>query len=80
MPEIAPKDSDLIEAGRLLFERECFFVAGATNEAALPSIQLPEVAFAGRSNVGKSSLINCLTRQTSLARTSQTPANNCRRE
>ncbi len=73
MPDIAPKDRDLIEAGRLLFERECFFVAGATNEAALPSIQLPEVAFAGRSNVGKSSLINCLTRQTSLARTSQTP-------
>jgi len=66
-------DAALIEEGRLLFERECGFIAGATNEAALPPGTLPEVAFAGRSNVGKSSLINALTRQAKLARTSQTP-------
>jgi GTP-binding protein len=65
--------SAVLEEGRLLFERECFFVAGATNEAALPALILPEIAFAGRSNVGKSSLINALTRQTKLARTSQNP-------
>lgn len=62
-----------IEAGRLLFAQECRFVAGAANEAALPPDTLPEVAFAGRSNVGKSSLVNALTGRTTLARTSHTP-------
>jgi GTP-binding protein len=62
-----------IEAGRLLFAQACDFVAGATDAAALPTPRLPEVAFAGRSNVGKSSLINALTGRRSLARVSNTP-------
>jgi len=48
-------------------------VAGAATLDAIPSPRLPEVAFAGRSNVGKSSLINALARRKNLARTSQTP-------
>jgi GTP-binding protein len=62
-----------LERGRLLFARECRFVAGATNEGALPPTGLPEVAFAGRSNVGKSSLVNALTGRRTLARVSDTP-------
>lgn len=56
-----------------LFSAPCEFVAGATSIAALPPASLPEVAFAGRSNVGKSSLINALTGRRALARVSQTP-------
>lgn len=62
-----------IEAGRLLFAQECQFVAGAATEEMLPELELTEVAFAGRSNVGKSSLINALTNRNTLARTSNTP-------
>jgi len=62
-----------LDAGRLLFARECRFVAGAADEAALPRESLPEVAFVGRSNVGKSSLVNALTGRRMLARTSNTP-------
>ncbi|MCC3303548.1 ribosome biogenesis GTP-binding protein YihA/YsxC [Sneathiella sp. HT1-7] len=62
-----------IEAGRLLFAKECQFVAGAATEEMLPELDLTEVAFAGRSNVGKSSLINALTNRNTLARTSNTP-------
>lgn len=61
------------EAGRKLFAQDCRFVAGATQRNALPPGELPEVAFAGRSNVGKSSLINALTGRRTLARISQTP-------
>lgn len=61
------------EAGRLLFAREARFIAGANNVAALPPPTLPEIAFVGRSNVGKSSLVNALTGRNTLARTSQTP-------
>ena len=50
-----------IEAGRRLFAQECRFVAGCDRDAALPPVGLPEIAFAGRSNVGKSSLVNALT-------------------
>lgn len=64
---------DLVEAGRRLFAAECGFVAGAATEDRLPVIAIPEVAFAGRSNVGKSSLINALTGRNTLARTSNTP-------
>jgi GTP-binding protein len=62
-----------IEQGRLLFARECIFVAGAATLDAIPPSRMPEIAFAGRSNVGKSSLINALTGQKTLARTSNTP-------
>lgn len=68
--EIAP---ELLEAGRLLFARDCHFIAGAADEAALPAEGLPEIAFLGRSNVGKSSLVNALTGRRMLARTSNTP-------
>ncbi|MBT3334399.1 MAG: YihA family ribosome biogenesis GTP-binding protein [Rhodospirillaceae bacterium] len=62
-----------IERGRLLFAQECEFVMGVRTEADLPLAELPEVAFAGRSNVGKSSLLNALTNRNTLARTSNTP-------
>ncbi|MBL26481.1 MAG: YihA family ribosome biogenesis GTP-binding protein [Rhodospirillaceae bacterium] len=62
-----------LEAGRLLFAAPCRFVAAAASLESLPPTSLPEIAFAGRSNVGKSSLINAVTGQTKLARTSNTP-------
>ena len=56
-----------------LFAQPCTFVMGVAELGQLPEASLPEVAFAGRSNVGKSSLINALTGRRQLARTSQTP-------
>jgi GTP-binding protein len=58
---------------RKLFSGPCEFVAGAMSLDALPESGLPEAAFVGRSNVGKSNLINALTGRTSLARVSHTP-------
>ena len=62
-----------IETGRLLFAKECQFVAGAATLDMLPDLPLNEIAFSGRSNVGKSSLVNALTNRNTLARTSNTP-------
>jgi GTP-binding protein len=62
-----------IETGRKLFAREWRFVAGAGSVESLPPMQGIEVAFAGRSNVGKSSLVNALTSRNALARVSRTP-------
>lgn len=62
----------IAEAERL-FRKPCTFVKGVVKIADLPAGSLPEVAFAGRSNVGKSSLLNALVGQKALARTSNTP-------
>lgn len=67
------KETAALEAGRRLFTGACDFQAGVATLEALPESQLPEVAFAGRSNVGKSSLLNALTSRKALARTSKTP-------
>jgi GTP-binding protein len=62
-----------IEAGRRLFTSEWDFLSAASSLASLPAMGGPEIAFAGRSNVGKSSLINALCGRHALARTSNTP-------
>jgi GTP-binding protein len=64
---------DFFEMGRKLFAAECEFIWGASSATQLPPLGALEIAFAGRSNVGKSSLLNALTNRKTLARTSNTP-------
>jgi GTP-binding protein len=66
-------DAELIEAGRKVFAGDWQFIWAAGSVETLPPMAGVEVAFAGRSNVGKSSLINALTNRNALARTSHTP-------
>lgn len=66
-------DAAALAQGRRQFLTACTFVRGCVDIAGLPTEGLAEVAFAGRSNVGKSSLLNALTDQNGLARTSNTP-------
>jgi GTP-binding protein len=66
-------DAELIEAGRKLFAGDWQFIYASPSIETLPPMGALEVAFAGRSNVGKSSLINALTGRNALARTSHTP-------
>jgi GTP-binding protein len=62
-----------VAVGLDIFKQEAKFVAGAASVARLPRFNLPEIAFIGKSNVGKSSLINMICRRKKLARTSNTP-------
>ena len=66
-------DEDIAERARKLFSGPIEFLKSAPGLQFLPDPQVPEIAFAGRSNVGKSSLLNALTNRKGLARTSNTP-------
>ena len=72
-PEVEEPEADALEKGRLLFAGETDFLKGVVAMNGLPDPDRMEVCFAGRSNVGKSSLINALTGRKGLARASNTP-------
>ncbi|SEW47395.1 GTP-binding protein [Cognatiyoonia koreensis] len=72
-PEVETPDDASLEKGRLLFAGETEFIKGVVAMDGLPDPDRVEVCFAGRSNVGKSSLINALTGRKGLARASNTP-------
>jgi GTP-binding protein len=73
MSDAAPDIDPYLEPGRKLFAGEAKFIWAADSLTSLPPMGKIEIAFAGRSNVGKSSLVNALTGRTTLARTSHTP-------
>jgi GTP-binding protein len=68
-----PFDAEALERARVFFAHPVTFLMGAASIQGLPPADLPEVAFAGRSNVGKSSLINAVTGRKDLARASTAP-------
>jgi GTP-binding protein len=73
MTDMAPETDPFLEIGRKLFAGEADFIWAANSLKNLPPMSKVEIAFAGRSNVGKSSLVNALTGRNTLARTSHTP-------
>ena len=72
-PEAAGPDEDALERGRMLFAGPVDFLKGVVAMDGLPAADRAEVCFAGRSNVGKSTLINAVTGRRALARASNTP-------